>query len=135
MNKVVKAVPIQRDVLIETSYDPVTKTGDLGPNVPVIKLAGRRCGKLKVGDKVPMQLRDGDDPPHHDPKATDFVGKAIGKRELAYHLGWWTKGMAAKGKSSRANATKPVLDEPTKWQKHDLVLGFEDPEVAGGEKV
>ena len=27
----------------------------------------------------------------------EWKGKAIGKRELAWRLGWWTKGMMEKG--------------------------------------
>ena len=55
----------------------------------------------------------------------EFRGKAIGKRELAYRLGWWKPGMTEKGK---AKAVRACLAVPTKFQSGDLIARLEEDE-------
>ena len=112
--------------------------GDLGPKVPSIKLKGRRKGPLKVGNTVHLVFRKGDDPPFYAPDADeeDYVGKAIGMRELAYRLGWWKKGMTKNGTSVKTKA-QLAADKPSMWQVHDLVIAKHerdamDIEAGGG---
>ena len=55
----------------------------------------------------------------------DILGKAIGKRETAYRLGWWRPGMTEKGKTAAVEATRKA---PRKYQYGDLVARKEPKE-------
>ena len=64
--------------------------GDVGPNIDK-----KWKEKIKVGETVKFKLEKGGAPFYakKGAKASTWLRKAIGKRELAWRLGWWVFGI------------------------------------------
>ena len=93
---------------------------DIGPNTR--EWNGRQ---LKPGDKQYFYFRPGDDPPHFDPDATDYIGRPKGMMQVIYERGKHVEGMTANGERDTY-----IPENPDAWQPCDLVLRDED--VGGG---
>ena len=96
--------------------DYILEEGDIGPNLPPQWRSKIQKGKtisfsFQCGQKPFYGLREG-------VTAADVKGKPIGKRELAWRLGWYVEGMTEKGKGHEQAI-------PTKWQAGDLVVRHE----------
>ena len=94
---------------------PSTKA-DIGPDIPEkwrehVQEGKWFCYDIRRGELPFYPLQKGQ-------LKEDVFGKAIGKREVAYRLGWWREGMTEKGKRAALEAT---LNAPRKFQHGDLV--------------
>lgn len=95
--------------------------GDIGPDVQA-----KWASKVQNGRNFHFKFKRSEVPSCEQVKEElkkELKGKAIGKRELAYRLGWWKPGMTEKGK---AKATRACLTAPTKFQCGDLVARLEE---------
>ena len=94
---------------------------DIGPNPRMWN--GQ---ELKTGDKQFFYFRPGDQPPHFDPEATDYVGSHKGMRQVLYERGKFVEGMTANGERDAH-----IPENPDAWQPCDLVIRDED--IGGDE--
>ena len=88
-----QAIPVFR-------YDYNLEEGNLGPNINK-----KWKDNIKVGETVSFKFEKGKAPLYAKKvaKASTWLGKAIGKRELAWRLGWWVSGMTEKLFKSKAD--------------------------------
>ena len=94
----------------------VLQKEDVGPNVPT-----KWKRRVKAGKQFHFSFVRGEKPFYASPddSAEDFAGLPIGKRECAYHLGWWKDDMTENGRKA---AEKVAKKAPTQFQAGDLVV-------------
>lgn len=101
----------------------------------VVNTAGQSKHWKKQYKKRPKELFvfvAGDPPPFEDDGAVDYIGHAIGLKELLYRRGWWKPGMTFKGPllkprgaGAGAAAAAAAAATATVWKKGDLVMCVE----------
>ena len=68
-----------------------------------------------------FSFQAGDDPPHFDPDATEYIGKPKDMAQVLYERGKYVKDMTKSGE--RASY---IPENPDVWQPCDIVLRDED---------